>query len=197
MRYSIIFLLAYVVSFCITGNIFCQLCNDNIFSTIKWKAKVKNMWRIKNTSLMNEFSALILFRTRKYETSSWDKNQYYNIWIKYELLRYLIFFFLSHGNWVNVRKRKNRCYILLFCPQILHATNLIEVWDWKFKQKYLLIKDDNVTVTFVNKKLKFDVSKIGRLFYQSVSFFKQIDWSNFKMMSFSENSKASVPTFYT
>ena len=35
LRYSIAFSFAYVVSSCITGDIFCQLCNDNIFWTIK------------------------------------------------------------------------------------------------------------------------------------------------------------------
>ena len=33
--YSIQISLAYVVSSCITGNIFYELCNENIFSTIK------------------------------------------------------------------------------------------------------------------------------------------------------------------
>ena len=41
--------------------------------------------------------------------------------------------------------------------------------NWK---KYLVIRDDNVGVTFANQKLKFDVSKIEKLFYQSVLFFK-------------------------
>ena len=40
--------------------------------------------------------------------------------------------------WVDVGKGESGCYILLFCHQILHATNLMEV-----KQEYLLIKDDN------------------------------------------------------
>ena len=35
LLYSITFSFAYVVSSCIAGNIFCQLCNDDIFSTIK------------------------------------------------------------------------------------------------------------------------------------------------------------------
>ena len=34
------------------------------------------------------------------------------------------------------------------------------------------MRDDNVVVTFANEKLKFDVSQIEKLFYQSVSFFK-------------------------
>ena len=42
----------------------------------------------------------------------------------------------------------------------------------KFKQKYLLIKGDNVVVTFVNQELKFHFGKIGRFFYKVVSFFK-------------------------
>ena len=98
-------------------------------------------------------------------------NQQYKILLKYELLSYLIFFISSYGNWVNVRKAESRCYIL-FCLQILHATNLMKVCDSKFKQEYLLIQDDNVVVTFANQKLKFNVSKIERLFDQSVSFFK-------------------------
>ena len=84
----------------------------------------------------------------------------------------MIFFISLYGNWSNVRKGESGCYILLFCPQILHATNLMKVGYWKVKQKYLLIKDDNVVVTFENQRLKFDVSKIERLFFQSVSFFK-------------------------
>ena len=83
----------------------------------------------------------------------------------------MIFFFSSYGNWVNVRKGESGCYILLFCPQILHAINLMKVWDLRLKQKYLL-RDDNVVKTFANQKLKFDVSKTERLFYQSVSFLK-------------------------
>ena len=47
----------------------------------------------------------------------------------------------------------------------------MKVWDLKLKQKYLL-RDDNVVKTFANQKLKFDVSKTERLFYQSVSFLK-------------------------
>ena len=35
LRHSIAFSFAYVVSSCITGDLFCQLCSDNIFSTIK------------------------------------------------------------------------------------------------------------------------------------------------------------------
>ena len=53
----------------------------------------------------------------------------------------MIFFFSSYGNWVNVRKGESGYYILLFCPQILLATNLVNVWDWKLKQKYLLIRE--------------------------------------------------------
>ena len=49
----------------------------------------------------------------------------------------------------------------------------MKVWDWSFKQKLiLLIKDDEVVVTFANQKLKFDVRKTERLFYQSTLFFK-------------------------
>ena len=84
----------------------------------------------------------------------------------------MTYFISSYGNWVNVRKRESGCYILLFYPKILHATNMMKVWDWKLKEKYLLIRYDNVVATFANQKLKFDVSKIEKLFYQSVSFFK-------------------------
>ena len=91
----------------------------------------------------------------------------------------MIFFIWSYGNRVNVRKEESGFHILLYCRQILHATNLMKVWDLSFKQKYFLIKDDNVVVTFANEKLKVDVSNIARLFYESASFFKQIDWSNF------------------
>ena len=35
-------------------------------------------------------------------------------------------------------------------------------------------------MTFANQKLNFDLSKIERLFYQSASFFKKINWSNFQ-----------------
>ena len=59
-----------------------------------------------------------------------------------------------------------------------------------------MIKDDNLLATFTNQKLKFDVIKIERLFYQSISFFKSIDWSNFEMMLFPETSRASVSVFY-
>ena len=78
----------------------------------------------------------------------------------------MIFFISSYSNWIDVRKGESGCYILIFCPQILHVANLMKVWDRKLKQKYLLIRDDNVVVTFANQKLKFGVSKIERLFYQ-------------------------------
>ena len=84
----------------------------------------------------------------------------------------MIFFISLYGNFANVRKGESGCYILLFCPQIPHGTNLMKVWDWKVKQKYLAVKDDNVVVTFANQKLKFHASKIERLFYQPVWFFK-------------------------
>ena len=106
-------------------------------------------------------------------------NQYYKLWLKYEPLSYLIFFISSFGNWVNVKKIESGFFILYFCLHMLHATNLMKVCDWSFKQKYLLIKDDNVVVTFANQKLKFNVRKTERLFYQSALFFKYIDWSNF------------------
>ena len=51
---------------CITGDIFSQLRNDYIISTIKQKMKVKSMWRMKNETLINEFSAPILSRTMKW-----------------------------------------------------------------------------------------------------------------------------------
>ena len=63
----------------------------------------------------------------------------------------MIFFISSYGNWVNVRKGERECYILLFCLKILPATNLIKVWIENLKQKYLLIGDDNVVVTFANQ----------------------------------------------
>ena len=77
----------------------------------------------------------------------------------------MITFISLYGCWVNIRKGESECYILLFCPQVLHATNLMKMWDWKVKQKYILIKDNNLVVTLANQKFKFDVSKIERLFY--------------------------------
>ena len=50
---------------CITGDIFSQLRNYYIMSTIKQKMKVKSMSRMKNKRLINEFSAPILSRTMK------------------------------------------------------------------------------------------------------------------------------------
>ena len=106
-------------------------------------------------------------------------NLNYKLWLKYELINYLTFFILSYGNWVNVKKIESGLYILCFCLHILHATNLMKVWNWSFKQKYLLIKDNNVVVTFANQKLKFDIRRTERLFYQSVLFFRYTDRSNF------------------
>ena len=63
----------------------------------------------------------------------------------------------------------------------------MKVWDWKFKQNYLLIGDDNVVVTFANQKLKFDVSKIE-------SFVFQVDWLVY--MSLPKTFRATVPAFY-
>ena len=54
-------------------------------------------------------------------------------------------------------------------------------------------RDDNVVKTFANQKLRFDVSKVERLFYQSVLFFKYIDWSR---MSFPKTFRATVPAFH-
>ena len=105
-----------------------------------------------------------------WRTKLWWMN--YKLWLKYEQLSYLIFFISSHGNWFNVKKIESGFYILCFCFNILHATNLMKVWNWSFKQKYLLIKDDNVVVTLANQKLKFDVRRTEILFYQSVLFFK-------------------------
>ena len=59
-----------------------------------------------------------------------------------------------------LEKEKVGVIVFFSVPQILHATNLMKAWDWKFKQKYLLIRNDNAVVTFANQKLKFDVSKI-------------------------------------
>ena len=105
-----------------------------------------------------------------WRTRLWWMN--HKLWLKYELLSYLIFFISSYGNWVNVKKIESGFYILCFCLHILYATNLMKVWNWSFKQKYLLIKDDNVVVTLANQKLKFDVRRTEILFYQSVLFFK-------------------------
>ena len=55
------------------GDIYFQLSNDNILSTIKQKMKFESLWRMKNKGLVNEFLESILFRTMKYETSSSDK----------------------------------------------------------------------------------------------------------------------------
>ena len=105
-----------------------------------------------------------------WRTKLWWMN--YKLWLKYEQLSYLIFFISSHGNWFNVKKIESGFYILCFCLHILHATNLMKVWNWSFKQKYLLIKDDNVVLTLANQKLKFDVRRTEILFYQSVLFCK-------------------------
>ena len=105
-----------------------------------------------------------------WRTKLWWMN--YKLWLKYELLSYLIFFISSYGNWFNVKKIESGFYILCFCLHILHVTNLMKVWNWSFKQKYLLIKDNNVVVTLANQKLKFDVRRSEILFYQSVLFFK-------------------------
>ena len=134
--------------------------------------KFESMWRMKNKSLVNEFLEPILSRAMKYENHPGTNNQYYKLWLKYEPLSYLIFFISSFGNWVNVKKIESGFFILYFCLHMLHATNLMKVCDWSFKQKYLLIKDDNVVVTFANQKLTFDFRRTERLFYQSVLFFK-------------------------
>ena len=74
--------------------------------------------------------------------------------------------------WLMLEKGKVGFTNLCFCPQILHAANLLKVWDWSFKQKYILMKDENVVVAFANQKIKLVVSKIEKWFYQSASFFK-------------------------
>ena len=117
-------------------------------SNKKWNSKLCDGWRSK----------------------LWWMN--YKLWLKYELLSYLIFFISLHGNWFNVKKIESGFYILCFCLNILHATNLMKVWNWSFKQKYLLIKDDNVVLTLANQKLKFDVRRTEILSYQSVLFCK-------------------------
>ena len=117
-------------------------------SNKKWNSKLCDGWR----------------------TKLWWMN--YKLWLKYELLSYLIFFISLYGNWFNVKKIESGFYILCFCLHILHVTNLMKVWNWSFKQKYLLIKDNNVVVTLANQKLKFDVRRSEILFYQSVLFFK-------------------------
>ena len=63
-----------------------------------------------------------------------------------------------------LEKKKVGVIFFFSVTKILHATNLMEV-----KQEYLLIKDDN---DICNQKLKFDVSKIERLFYQFRYYFK-------------------------
>ena len=97
-------------------------------SNKKWKSKLCDGWR----------------------TKLWWMN--YNLWLKYELLSYLIFFISSCGNWFNVKKIEGGFCIVFFCLHILHITNLMKVWNWSFKQKYLLIRDDNVVVTLANQK---------------------------------------------
>ena len=58
------------------------------------------------------------------------------------------------------------------------------------RQKYLLIRNDNVVLTFANQKLKFDVSKIERLAKLKVF---QVD--SLVYMSFPKTFRATVPAF--
>ena len=56
---------------------------------------------------------------------------------------------------------------------ILTPNSISNKFDKSVRLKInLLMKDENVVVTIVKQKLKFDVSRIERLFYKSVSFFK-------------------------
>ena len=125
-------------------------------------------------------------------------NHQYKILLKHQLLSYMIFFISLHGNRVNVRKGKSGCLLYFSFLSPNRTRNRFDESIFKnnkniFKQKYLLVGDDNVVLAFANQKLEFDVGRIERLFYQSVSFFRQIDWSNFKMMSLPETSRASYP----
>ena len=101
----------------------------------------------------------------------------------------VIWFSLCHHvvTGLMLKKIKSEFYNIFFCPHILHATNLIKVWDWSFKQKYLLIKDDNVVKTFANQKLKVDVRKIERWFYMNQLCFSSRLTSLTSMMSFQKN----------
>ena len=121
-------------------------------------------------------------------------NRYYKLWLKYELLSYLIFFISSYGNWVNVKKIESGFYILFFCPHILHATNLMKVWDWSFKQKYLLIKDDDLVVTFANQKHNLMLGELKDYFINQLCFSSRLTGLT-SMMSFQKSSKVSAPAF--
>ena len=131
----------------------------------------------------------------KFETSSETNNRYYKLWIKYKLLSYLIFFISSYGNWVNVNKIESGFYILCFCPHILHATNLMKVWNWSSKQKYLLIKDNNLVVKFANQKHNLMLGELTDYFINQLCFSSRLTGLT-SMMSFQKSSKVSVPAFF-
>ena len=106
----------------------------------------------------------------------------------------MIFFISSYGNWVNVNKTESGFYILCFCPHILHATNLMKVWDWSFKQKYLLIKDNNLVVKFANQKHNLMLGELKDYFINQLCFSSRLTGLT-SMMSFQKSSKVSVPAF--
>ena len=109
-------------------------------------------------------------------------------------MTYLIFFISSYGNWVNVKKIESGFYILFFCPHILHVTNLMKVWDWSFKQKYLLIKDDDLVVTFANQKHNLMLGELKDYFVNQLCFSSRLTGLT-SMMSFQKSSKVSVSAF--
>ena len=179
---------------CITGDIFFQLSNNNILSPIKQKMTFESMWRIKNKSLMNDFENPFSLGQCNMKHHPETNNRYYKFWLEYELLSYLIFFISLYGNWVNFKKIESGFCILCFCPHILYATNLMKVWDWSFKQKYLLIKDDNLVATFANQKHNLMLGEQKDHFINQLCFSSRLTGLT-SMMSFQKSSKVSVPAF--
>ena len=58
-----------------------------------------------------------------------------------------------------------------------------------------MIKDDNVVATFANQKLKLDVRKTHRLFYQLALFFKWMTGLTSRT-SFQETPRVSVTAIF-
>ena len=59
-------------------------------------------------------------------------NRYYKLWLKYELLSYLIFFILSYGNWFNVKKNREWILYSLFLSPYPTRNKFNESVELKF-----------------------------------------------------------------